>query len=255
MNKTVNTIVWVILFLLIIPSSLVVASWNSLPGSHLYQFKLFAEQALVTITPSDQAKGTLQIAYTQRRFDDAKRLLADNTSGSGLSYLDTQINTTRKAIVETPDPVVRKQLAQQYIAALRDVNTQLEAQKQVVQSSNTQPSVTHIPTPTRSVYTQATPIPTPQPQIIIQQQTVVVYQIIQTQTQITNTITEIQQDAGTPEPVLTPTPTPVPPTPTPTPVPPTPTPTPRQDSNGHGDGWGQGGNPGGSDGGPGGGGH
>lgn len=244
MSKTLNTVIWVILFILIVPSSLIVASWNSLPGSHLFQFKLFAEQSLVTIVPNDAAKGSLQIAFTQRRFDDAKKLLADNTSGSGLSYLDTQITTTKQAIVATSDPVVKRQLAQKYIAALQDVNTQLEAQKQVVQASNTAPRV---PTPGKTGQgTGITPAPAPVQQIIIQQQTVVVYQIVQTQTQIVNTITEIQQDAGTPETTPAPTPAPTPtPTliPTPTPVPPTPTPTPRQGNNGHGDGWGQGGNP------------
>lgn len=242
MNKTLNTVIWAVLFILILPSSLIVASWNSLPGSRLYQFKLGSEQTLVAFVPNDKAKGTLQIAFTQRRFDDAKRLLADNTSGNGLSYLDTQINTTRRAIVETNDPTVRKQLAQQYISALQDVNTQLEAQKQMVQASNPNPSPKLKSAQTR---TQPTPVPTAAPQVIIQQQTIVVYQIVQTQTQIINTITQIQQETDVPAAIPTPTPepTPTPVPPTPTPVPPTPTPTPHQSKNGQGDGWGQGGNP------------
>src|SRR5258706_15313391 len=99
MNKTVNTILWVILFIFLLPSSLAIASWNSLPGSDLYAVKLAMEQALVFVTPSVQAKGDLQIAYTERRFSDAKRLLADQASVQGLSYLDTQVVTTKNAIL------------------------------------------------------------------------------------------------------------------------------------------------------------
>lgn len=138
MNKVTNTILWVILFFLLVPSSLAVASWNSLPGSHLFTVKLVMEQALVAVVPSAQAKGDLQIAYTERRFSEARRMLADQSSVQGLSYLNSQVGVTRDEITNTADPVVRKQLAQRYLASLQSVSTQLEEQKQLAVSHSQQ---------------------------------------------------------------------------------------------------------------------
>jgi len=134
-SKTVNTIIWVVLFLLLFPSSLAVASWNSLPGSRLFQVKLVMEQGLVFIVPSAQAKGDLQIAYTSRRLSEAKQLITSGSSVQGLSYLDNQVNVTKQAILATRDPVVKRQLAQKYVASLRDVSSQLEEQKQIAVAS------------------------------------------------------------------------------------------------------------------------
>ncbi len=155
MNKFLNSVLWSVLFILLLPSSLAVASWNSLPGSQLFRVKLFMEQALVLIVPTAQAKGDLQIAYTERRFSEAKRLLADRTSVQGLSYLDSQIGVTKDAILSTKDPVVKKQLAQKYVATLREVKVELQQQKEVLAPEPTRPVPTSRPTE------QPTPTPTP----------------------------------------------------------------------------------------------
>lgn len=160
MNKTVNTVLWVVLFLFLLPSSLAIASWNSLPGSRLFTTKLFMEQALVVVVPNEQVKGNLQITYTERRLSEATRMIADQTSVRGLSYLDNQVDKTRDAILEAKDPVVKRELAQKYVARLRDVNTQLEQQKQIMQSytpSGAAPVVPRAPASTQ------TPKPTPTP--------------------------------------------------------------------------------------------
>lgn len=189
MNKTVNTVVWIILFIFLIPSSLAVASWNSLPGSRLFATKLFMEQALVFVIPSAQAKGNLQIAYTERRFSEANRMLADQSSVQGLSYLDTQVNTTKDAILATSDPVVKRELATKYLATLRSVSTQLEQEKQIAVANAPVRTVTRAPT-----------------------RTVVVTQ--QTTTRVTQTTTVSQQRVQ--ETTVTTLPSPPPPSPVPT---------------------------------------
>lgn len=171
MNRTLNMVLWVVLFILILPSSLAVASWNSLPGSNLFSVKLFMEQALVFVVPTAQAKGTLEIAYTKRRFSEANRLLSDQSSVQGLSYLNSQIDTTKQAILATNDPVVKKQLAQKYIATLQTVNMQLEQTKQLAQANSpagtaAQPTATPTPRPTPTPYNPTTvgrPVATQQP--------------------------------------------------------------------------------------------
>lgn len=163
MNKTVNTVIWIVLFLLLLPSSLAVASWNSLPGSRLFQVKLFMEQGLVIVTPGAAAKGSLQIAYTSRRLSEAKQLIVAQSSSQGLSYLDHQVDVTKQAILGTRDPVVKRQLAQKYVASLRDVSVQLEEQKQIAAAAvppvRDQPSVPYAPPSTPRPEAAATPTP------------------------------------------------------------------------------------------------
>jgi hypothetical protein len=214
MNKTVNTIVWVALFLFLLPSSLAVASWNSLPGTTLFTTKLFMEQALAFVVPTAQAKGDLQIMYTERRFTEAKHMIVGNSSAKGLSYLDDQVQVTRQAIVNAPSPVVKKQLAQKYIVALQDVSTQLEQQRQIAYTQAPQvvertvvhttnvyvtnvvyvnPTATPAPTPTPS------PTSTPQTQTTPAEAEHIIASITTSQEHISETITQMQQiadDAG-----------------------------------------------------------
>ncbi len=219
MNKVFNTVLWVILFILLLPSSLAIASWNSLPGSRLFTTKLFMEQALVFLIPSTQVKGDLQIAYTERRFSEAKRLLSDKTSVQGLSYLDSQVDVTKDQILKAKDPVVKQQLAQKYVAKLREVNTQLEEQKQIAQSAlapavstaTPTPVPTRTPTPTPATPTRettaprlstptptSTPMPTPTPFIpppsAAPSTNDVVSQIDQTQDKIDKVIHDIEKE-------------------------------------------------------------
>ncbi len=140
MNKIFDTIVWGFLLLFAVPSVMIVASWNSLPGDQLYGMKLSMEQALLVLaSPSYSAKGSLQVKYTERRFSEAKRLLADKASVEGLVYLGNQVDTTKTVIVQAPNAKTQKELAHAYIATLNTVATQLEQQRHVAAASPASP--------------------------------------------------------------------------------------------------------------------
>ncbi|KKW09659.1 MAG: hypothetical protein UY49_C0041G0013, partial [Microgenomates group bacterium GW2011_GWC1_49_7] len=124
----------------------------------LFAVKLFMEQALVRIVPTAEAKGTLQIAYTERRFSEAKRLLADQSSVLGLSYLKNQVDGTKDTILQAKNPAVKRELAQKYVVKLREVNSQLEEQKQI--AVQTRPPTKSTPTPT-----PASPVTPPAPDV------------------------------------------------------------------------------------------
>src|SRR5260221_13742537 len=102
-NSWLDNIVWGLLILFLIPSGLVVASWNSLPGSRLYRVKIFMEDALLAAAPTVQAKGDLHAAYTERRFAEAKKLLVDQSSTEGLVYLNEQVLQAKTNIQNAPD--------------------------------------------------------------------------------------------------------------------------------------------------------
>lgn len=134
-RETINNIIWVVLFLLLIPSSLAVASWNSLPGSGLFRIKLTMEEALVALAPTEETKGNLGQMFTERRVNEATRLLADRGSGEGLSYLNAQVLASTERIQKTNNAKVQARLAQEYITTLQNANVQLEQQKQLLVSS------------------------------------------------------------------------------------------------------------------------
>ncbi len=155
MKQIFDKLIWIGLFLFFVPSTLVIASWNSLPGDFMFPIKLDLEKSLlVIVSPSYEISSGLQIKYTERRFADAQKLLAVNNSVKGLPYLDQQVETAKVAIENTSNSEARHVLANQYIASLTQVLGELEQQKLAItknavtigsSGSPSQPTPTIIP--------------------------------------------------------------------------------------------------------------
>lgn len=231
MRLILDKILWGTLIVLFGPSVMIVASWNALPGDNLYGVKLALERtALAIASPSYATAGSLQIKYTERRFAEAKQLLASKQSIQGLPYLEQQIAETRKAIESAPDKTTQVALAKQYINTLTTVSTDLETQKQSITTTISpqsplpseasakegQPTPIHPPTATPAPVTTSdvkevptsevkrptpTPTSTPPPIQIAQitttapiptRQAIVALQIDQTQQDVNHTIAELQ---------------------------------------------------------------
>lgn len=152
MRKFFDSFTWLFLLAFLIPSTLIVASWNSLPGDSIYGIKLTLERSLlVLVSPSYIAKGTLEMKYTERRFNETKRLLASKQSVEGLPYLNAQVASTKAVIEQAPDSKVQAQLAKSYIDTLTSVSSQLEEQKRSLESSSAPVSASVTPTRKASV--------------------------------------------------------------------------------------------------------
>ncbi|MBI5620449.1 hypothetical protein HY949_01590 [Candidatus Gottesmanbacteria bacterium] len=165
MREVIDKILWGTLIVLFGPTTMIVASWNALPGEPMYGVKIALEKAALTVaSPSYASSGTLQIKYTERRYAETKQLLASRQSIEGLPYLQQQIAETKKMIENAPNKASQVALAKQYINTLASVSTDLEAQKQSyvaprgIASAQRQPSAN--PPPTQSNPT-ATPTPIP----------------------------------------------------------------------------------------------
>ncbi len=156
-----DSFIWAFLIVFLVPTLLIVASWNSIPGEVLFPVKLGLEQSLAfVVSPSYAASGQLQIKYTERRFADAQRGLAQQHSVEGLVYLEKQIATTKKTISRVGDTKTKTELTDSYIQTLEDVSAALETQKQtVVRAAPLVPAATPTPIPTPT--STATPTPTP----------------------------------------------------------------------------------------------
>lgn len=224
MRIILDKILWSALLLLFGPTVMIVASWNALPGDNLYGVKLVLERtALAVASPSYATSGTLQIKYTERRFAEAKQLLASKQSIQGLPYLEQQIAETRKAIESAPNKEAQVALAKQYITTLSTVSTELEAQKQTITTSSppqspqypqtpqspptNPPSATPATTPIKQPSVTPSPLPrnTPTPIQIAQvsttapiptQHAVVALQIDQARQNVQQTIADLQTLVG-----------------------------------------------------------
>ncbi len=163
MQKLVDNALWIISLFFIIPTILIMASWNSYPGEPMYGVKLALEKTLLFfVKPSYAAEASLNVVYTERRFAEAKTLLANDQSAKGLSYLSQQITSTTAVIDRAPNQETQKKIATEYVAKLKEVNSTLEEQKQIVNSKIYSPEVSPVPT-TKPVTVAIAVIPTTKP--------------------------------------------------------------------------------------------
>lgn len=225
-----DTIIWVILFLFLIPSGLAVAAWGSLPGQRLYQIKLLTERAGTVFAFSDEAKSKVQVELTGKRLNEATQLLTDESSAEGLEYFRKQVEEAKEAIARAPAGEARTALTMQYVETLQNASLQLEEQRQVMSSPNYIAPVSR-PSARSTGGSNTARSQIPQQIVVVNQITQVtqvvqvIQQITQTQEQINTVINQVQNlsetsevaPTQTPIPTATPIPT-IPPSPTSTPV-------------------------------------
>lgn len=157
MRHFFDSFLWIAIVVLFIPSYMIIASWNSLPGQGLYGTKLALERlALGIVSPSYAAESSLQLAYTEKRFAEAKTLFNDKHSVQGLSYLSNQVKATRDTIHKAPNKKTQAELAHLYVQKLTEVSAELETQKVALTSPSSSKTVAVLPPKARPQYLQNT---------------------------------------------------------------------------------------------------
>lgn len=132
MKKIFDIITWSVLSFLLIPSSLVLASWNSVPGDPLYAVKIGLEKTLLAVVPSTALQSSLQVNFTERRFDEASQVLDTSLATEGLTNLDQQLVATTLTISQVKNIQEQSQLADSYIQTLTKVSEKLEEKRQSI---------------------------------------------------------------------------------------------------------------------------
>lgn len=136
----VDSFIWGFLIVFFVPTTLVVASWKAIPGDVFFPVKIAVENvALAIVSPSARTSGSLKILYTERRLGEAQTLMAMKQSVTGLAYFETQMQETKQSILETSDPVVRDQLAKEYVQSLSNMSVDLAKEKSQI-DTQTRPS-------------------------------------------------------------------------------------------------------------------
>ena len=163
MGKVLYKLFWGITTGLTLPTFLILLSWNALPGEILFPVKLSLEKTLVLgMTPFGGAGFDMQLSYTERRFDEATRLLARSGSTEGFVYLDNQVESIKTQIIaDTSDEIVQEKRKQAYIQTLNDLSLKLESEKNSIKESQ---SVSNQQVnPTKGTIPTRTPSATPRP--------------------------------------------------------------------------------------------
>lgn len=176
-QKFFYTLSWAFLFVFLVPTGLILASWNAVPGDQLYDTKVGLERALLFFaSPSYAAQGSLQIEYTKRRVKEVQKVATTSYARQGLSNLNTQVNDATQTIQKVNNQTRKAELAKSYVKTLRETQQVLEQQKQQVRlaASNgtygfraptqtgavSQPTVTYQPPTTVTQPTQTQPVVT-----------------------------------------------------------------------------------------------
>lgn len=201
---------WVLFFALFVLSIIVFISQNSAPGDKTYAVKLGLEKALVKASRVMNNEATVQIELTKRRVQETEKVIASNHASESLTNLSNQVSTTEQTILTIKDPQKQQDAAKKYIATLSTTKDVLENEKQQILTSNAtntsdmkEPTATVMPTirllfspsPTQKLQEERptlTLTPTKPPTIAtVTAPTTITTQISETQDQISNTITTL----------------------------------------------------------------
>jgi hypothetical protein len=158
MRKALNILITGLALLLFLPTVLILASWNSLPGDFIYPVKIGLEKIAAAILSGTSVERQLQVGFAERRFSEADRLLVEQKSTIGFAALITQAETAKKEIVQTQDVTAKEKL----VANLTAYEQRLEARKIEVAPSPP-PANKSSPNPTKESSPSPTSKPTPAP--------------------------------------------------------------------------------------------
>lgn len=147
MRKVLGIIISVFAVFFSVPTGLILASWNALPGDSLYTTKRALENVTLTIVQSTPLASSFSVGFTDRRYKEADKLLATKGSTLGYSLLVEQAQQTKNIIVDQKNT----QQADQLIQNIDQYEKLIEAKKSIVAAeaqqatsivTNTQPSQT-----------------------------------------------------------------------------------------------------------------
>lgn len=189
-NKFFNILLTVLVLFLIIPTSAILASWNSLPGSSLYPVKRSLEKFSLSLIPNSLWEMNFRFKLIDRRFDEAITSWFDNNSDQGLTAMVEEARNMELAF-EDLSPQTQIQIQTKAVTKLKQTSQKLKTVQQQhlipIHQPETQPS---------------SPAPAPVQNPVDQTQKDL-DDIIQN---LENRINELEQQSVLPSPSVSPTP-------------------------------------------------
>lgn len=126
MRETLNKGLWVV-FILLTPLTFIgLFSQNSIPGDLLYPVKLGFEKAgslVFAITPT--ANASYNNTLSDRRFQEAQKLLLEKQSTAGLTDLIAQTEKTQTSITRVEDTVKKTEVEEKLVQSIEHYQEEL----------------------------------------------------------------------------------------------------------------------------------
>ncbi|MBU0572232.1 hypothetical protein KKH23_01005 [Patescibacteria group bacterium] len=128
-----------------IPSVLILASWNALPGTGLYSVKSSFEDVALALTANTPIATAFSVNFTDRRYSEAVRLLDKEGSTVGYQLLVAEAQQTQSMVLNRKDVKNGAQL----IRKIGEYQAEIEEKQAEVQSlASTPTTVDQVPSPT-----------------------------------------------------------------------------------------------------------
>lgn len=171
MKNFINKLLWVC-FIFLSPITLIgLLSQNSIPNDFLYPVKLGIEKVgLFAFSFTPEAKASYNSSLTERRFDEAQKMIVSNSNIAGLNTLVEQTTKTQESVQKVENPEQKKVLEKKLIENINKYQEKLTQTQQSVDPSyipTSTPIPTSPPTPQEIVSTpiphRYVPNPTPTP--------------------------------------------------------------------------------------------
>ncbi|MDD2224689.1 MAG: hypothetical protein PHP97_00805 [Candidatus Shapirobacteria bacterium] len=95
-----SKIFWGTVTILTIPTTLMLISWNAVPGDSTYKIKTGLEQVILGAAPSSNLKSTLQIKYTEKRFTEVQKVISTSHASESLDNFNNQLIASENSVKE-----------------------------------------------------------------------------------------------------------------------------------------------------------
>ncbi len=151
MKKFLNILLTGFAVFFFVPTTLILISWNAIPGDSLYSIKTGLEDVALTLTINTPLASAFSVNFTDRRYTEATKLLAQEGSTVGYELLVAEAQQTQNIVVGKKD--IKK--GAQLIGNIEEYQMEIQEKKAEIQAQvSTPPSTVATPKP-------ATPAPTP----------------------------------------------------------------------------------------------
>ena len=157
MRKFLDRLITGLAIAFVIPTTLILISWNAIPGDRLYPIKTEMEDITLALTANTRLASAFSLKFTDRRFNEATLLLTKEGSTIGYELLVAEAQQTQAIVLSKQDVKNGSQL----IEKIEEYQAEIEKKQIEIQSQATTPT---IPTTTTTIL--ATPTPTPSPLVI-----------------------------------------------------------------------------------------
>jgi hypothetical protein len=129
-----------------IPTTLILISWNTIPGDRFYPIKTEMEDITLALTANTRLASAFSLEFTDRRFNEATLLLAKEGSTIGYELLVAEARQTQAIVLNKQDVKNGAQL----IEKIEEYQAEIEKKQIEIQSQtgiSAVPTITTIVTP------------------------------------------------------------------------------------------------------------